>query len=64
MIATGPDGAGATCVVAQPANGPTAGLVIHLPPTCSSDEREVYAVAGEAVIEAIAKSVKSILSES
>lgn len=55
MIATGPDGASATCVVAQPANGPTAGLVIHLPPTCSSDEREVYAVAGEAVIEAIAK---------
>jgi hypothetical protein len=52
---SGPDGAGATCLVAQLANGPEAGLVIHLPPTCSLDEREAYAVPGDAVIDAIAK---------
>lgn len=55
LIATGPEGVGATCLVAQPANGPEAGLVIHLPSTCSSDEREAHAVAGDAVIDAIAK---------
>jgi uncharacterized protein YjbI with pentapeptide repeats len=55
LIATGPDGAGATCPVADPANGQEAGLVVHLPPTCSSGEREAYAVAGDAVIDAIAK---------
>lgn len=55
MITASSYDAGATCVMAQPASDPEAGLFIHLPPTCSPDEREAYAVAGEAVIDAIAK---------
>lgn len=55
MIAAVPYGVGATCMVTQPAGALDAGLVIHLPPTCSPDEREAYAVAGETVIDAIVK---------
>lgn len=55
IIAAGPYDVGATCVTAQPASDPEAGLVIHLPSTCSPDEREAYAVAGDAVIDAITK---------
>lgn len=55
MIATGSYDAGATCGVAQPTSDPSVGLVIHLPSTCSLDEREAYAVTGDAVIDAIAQ---------
>lgn len=55
MIAAGSYDVGATCVTAQPASDPEARLVIHLPSTCSPDEREAYAVAGDAVIDAITK---------
>lgn len=55
MIAVWSYDASATCAVVQPASDPAAGLVRHLPSTCSADEREVHAVAGEAVIEAIAQ---------
>lgn len=55
MIVTEPFEADATCVNEQQASDTEAGLVIHLPATCSPDEREAYTVAGEAVIDAIAK---------
>jgi uncharacterized protein YjbI with pentapeptide repeats len=55
MIVTEPFEADATCVNEQQASDTEAGLVIHLPATCSPDEREVYAVPGETVIDAIAK---------
>lgn len=53
IIAMASYDAGASCVVAESGSGPEAGLVIHLPPTCSPEEREAYAVAADAVIEAI-----------
>ncbi|MDH5496475.1 MAG: pentapeptide repeat-containing protein [Nitrospira sp.] len=55
MIATEPFEADATCVIEQHARDTEAGLIIHLPPACSPDEREAYVVPGERVIDAIAK---------
>lgn len=55
MIATDPVRADATCVVEYSPSDADTGLVIHLPPTCSPDEREAYAVPGDRVIDAIAK---------
>ncbi len=55
MTATGSSEADATCAIEQPPSDTGAGLVIHLPPTCSSDDREAYVVAGETVMEAVAK---------
>ncbi len=55
MIAAGTYDAGATCVPAQPTSDSATELVIHLPTTCSPDEREAYAVDGDAVIDAIAQ---------
>ncbi len=55
MIAVASYEARATCVVAPPASDSSAELVTHLPPTCSLDEREAHALAGEAVIDAIAQ---------
>lgn len=55
MIVTEPFEADATCVNEQQASGTEVGLVLHLPASCSPDEREAYAVPGETVIDAIAK---------
>lgn len=55
MIAVASYEARATCVVAPPTSDPAAGLVTHLPSTCSPDEREAHAVASETVIDAIAQ---------
>lgn len=50
-----PSEADAVCVAEGPATGIEAGLVIHLASGCTSAEREVHAVRGEAVMDAIAK---------
>ncbi|NJN70899.1 MAG: hypothetical protein HC801_11935, partial [Nitrospira sp.] len=55
MIAMEPLAANATCVIEQHVSDTEAGLIIHLPPTCSPDERDAYVVPGETVIDAIAK---------
>lgn len=55
LIAVAAYEASATCVVAPSMSDLTAGLVIHLSPTCSPDEREAHALAGETVIDAIAR---------
>lgn len=55
MIVMEPFVADATCVIEQRASDTEAGLVIHLPPACSPDERDAYAVSGDTVIDAIAK---------
>ena len=47
--------AGATCVVAPSTRDSATELVIHLRSTCSQEEREADAVAGETVIDAIAQ---------
>ena len=54
MVATDPVTADATCVVEHSPSDADTGLVIHLPPMCSPDEREAYAVPGATVIDAIA----------
>ncbi|MBK9309091.1 MAG: pentapeptide repeat-containing protein [Nitrospira sp.] len=55
MIAVASYESSATCVVAPRTSDPSAELVTHLPSTCSPDERDAHAVAGEAVIDAIAQ---------
>ncbi|MDH4081676.1 MAG: pentapeptide repeat-containing protein [Nitrospira sp.] len=55
MIAVASYEARATCAVTPGTSDPSAELVTHLPSTCSPDEREAHALAGEAVIDAIAQ---------
>ncbi len=54
-IATCPPEADAVCAVEAFSTAIEAGLVIHLPSSCTPAEREVHAVRGEAVMDAIAK---------
>ena len=54
MMASPPE-ADAVCVAEAPATATEAGLVIHLPPSCTPAEREAHAVRGEDVMDAIAK---------
>ena len=43
----------AACVVETPKSETKAGLVLHLGPDCTTDEREAHVVRGNAIVEAI-----------
>lgn len=54
-IVAGLPESGAACVADTPTTGIEAGLMVHLPSSCTQAEREARAVHGEAIMDAIAK---------